>query len=316
MWIIWKPSSWMDGSNPTWRLVLLRSLSLGDFVSPHSVHYTRTLKNLSFSLYTVSHHTPCNLQASIPICTFIFTRYIRTKMASSKQVELKRKMSSFNKLKPDDFAKLVEEELGEPGVAKIMESNEITPDIVPLLTKQDLKECEFSSLGQRLRVLQCIRLLQQKSRSRKRDEIVWESDRFEECCAPSSDKRWTFPMFMQCCGSQKTHYTLTASSIKIDFTEDKVCLGFFCQCLGEERTTQHIDLSFVKDVSLRHKASAGICCCCCCTPGMDHIDVTHINDKARGCHMQLEGGQGDLVAKKILDCREEAQLDEATGMER
>lgn len=178
------------------------------------------------------------------------------------------------------------EQIGLGIFAQQFTEHQITGDLLPLLSKEELKDMGIGLVGPRTQLLKHIFKLKLRYQNVQRNRVVWEALEKQHC--------------LEGCFEPPDKYTLTNSSLKMTekvYPFGKLC-GICCGCKGTKINT--IDIGGVKDVDA---ASAQACGCC----GHDevYIDAEGL-EKGRQV-MRLQLGMAPTTVKMIRDTIEETQ---------
>lgn len=177
--------------------------------------------------------------------------------------------------------------------AEQFQAHQISGDVLPLLTLQELKDMGINFVGPRTHLLKHINKLKRQFRNLQRNKVLWEGkeERYANPCEACIDH------VQSCCvPDPPDKYTLTNSTIKL--TEKVFPYGKLCRCACKGSKMNTIDLSMVKDVDA---SSAQTCCF-----GRDEL---YIDAEGESCTstMFLPLGTAPDAVKMIRDAVEASQ---------
>ena len=179
-------------------------------------------------------------------------------------------------------------------------NHKISGEVAPRLSDQDLKEMGIASIGDRKRFIKALEDLQKHQRRLDREKVVWEGQEvlwfscWEACCTT-------------CCGCfpvDPATYKLTGTHLIIKTHYPPRCGPVRC-CCATEFDVDNTDLTHLVDADVKGLSPPCWQQICCCGKPRDHIEIKTNGDGEK--LLKLEKGQGEVVAKKILNQVEEAQ---------
>lgn len=177
--------------------------------------------------------------------------------------------------------------------AQQFQDHQISGDVLPLLTLQELKDMGINFVGPRTHLLKHINKLKRQYKNLQRNKILWEGkeERYANPC------EMAFDYFVSCCMPDPADkYQLTNSSIKL--TEKVFPYGKLCRCICKGSKINTIDLSMVKDVDA---TSTQTCCY-----GRDELHVDAEGEDGTNI-MFLPLGTAPNAIKMIRDAVEGSQ---------
>ena len=179
---------------------------------------------------------------------------------------------------------------------KHFREHEITGDILPMLTLNELKDMSVQLVGPRTQLLRKIAKVKRAYVNYQRNRPLWSGleERYNNPCECIGD------YFMSCClPDPPDKYSLTSSHVKL--THKVYPMGKLLKCCSKGTKMNSIDLSLVVDVDF---ASNQTCC-----GGRDTVIVQHEKD-SDSATLFVTLGEGPNVSRMIRDAVEENQANE------
>jgi len=173
------------------------------------------------------------------------------------------------------------------------QEHQISGEVLPLLTRDELREMGIGFIGPRAHLLMHINKLKRQYHNVQRNKLIWEGaeERYENPCECCCDH------VASCCmPDPPSKYALTNSSLKIG--EKVFPMGKACRCISKGSKINTVDLSMIKDVDA---TSAQQCCF-----GRDTIHIDAEGDA--NVHMFLPLGSAPTIIKMVRDAIESSQV--------
>jgi len=172
------------------------------------------------------------------------------------------------------------------------QQHQISGEVLPLLTRDELREMGINFVGPRAHLLMHINKLKRQYNNAQRNKVIWEGQEalYETPCEACCDYT------ASCCmPDPPSKYTLTNSTLRIG--EKVFPMGKACRCCMKGNKINTVDLSMVKDVD---SFSAQQCCF-----GRDTVQVETDHET---CWMHVALGTAPEVIKMVRDAVEASQV--------
>lgn len=178
---------------------------------------------------------------------------------------------------------------------------------VVLLSPSDLEQMGIACIGDRLGIQQELRVLKSAARQAQRNAVVAEHfEAYPGSCFEQAIRTTCCPCF---CPWERSHFSLTSSTLKIRNYHVQRCFGCSCTCFGGRWATDTVRLDRIVDVDTIVTVKG--CACCSerkCTVEVTSQAGTHAeSDESRitSSVMLLDAPEGEVFAQQIRD-----QMDE------
>ena len=176
--------------------------------------------------------------------------------------------------------------------AEVFVSNNITGQVAPSLTDENLKEMGISVVGDRLRIIQALQQLKASQAQQDREKVVWQGEEvlyvswFHQCCSTCGG----------CCPQDASTYTLRSNHLEIK-TVHPCRLGPITCCCGERYDIDNIDLSEVTDTDVEGVPPGCLQQVCCCGDTLEHVKIQTSSEGEKVLILHKDVGQD--VARRL-----------------
>ena len=179
-------------------------------------------------------------------------------------------------------------------------AHEITGDILPILTVEELREMGIATIGPRTYLVKCLKKLKSAYLNKKRNETIWEGkEQLHTCCIPLDV---ALDYITSCCLPDPPDvYTLTGAHIKI--TEKVYPMGRVCRFCARGSKLNTIDLTYIHDVDSTSEQT--------CWGGFDTVYITPEDEPQT--KMKVKLGTGPGIVKMVRDGIENCQQRDGRG---
>ena len=179
--------------------------------------------------------------------------------------------------------------------AEIFVNNNITGEVAPNLTDENLKEMGIDSVGDRIRIRNALEGLRKSHAQTKEEEVLWTGTEvlyfswFHAACTTCCG----------CCPKDPSIYSLRANHLEIK-TVSPCRLGpIRCctMCCAEKYHIDNIDLSKVSDADVKGVPPGCLQQTCCCAETQEHVTLLTNNEGDKV--LKLHKDEGQQVARRI-----------------
>jgi len=180
--------------------------------------------------------------------------------------------------------------------------NKVDGSIVHLLGPEELKEMGIDKIGDRLKLQQILGTLQRATIRKQRERIIWtgKEDLYNSRCSEN---------ILTCCGCNvmdPSFYSLSNTHLKLKSYDYWRC-GPIILCCGHSYGIDHIDLSYINDIDVEGEPPSCFDCFCC-----GHTQETvHLTSRQGNKSLTMREGEGQELVKLL-----QTQIDVIERMER
>ena len=196
------------------------------------------------------------------------------------------------------------ESKGLGNYGEVFIANDITGEVAPNLTDQNLREMGVSSIGDRIRIRETLQTLRQSKAMKQREQVLWEGREVlyfswvHRLCATGCG----------CCPNDPSTYSLRRNHLEIKTVNPCRFGPIACCscCCGPKYEIDSVDLSQITDADVKGVPPNCIAQTCCCGDTQEHVVIT---TKAEGAKiLRLKKNEGQQVARRIKNQVESMQV--------
>lgn len=198
---------------------------------------------------------------------------------------------------------------GFEDIAQVFVAHGINGATLPAINDLYLKEMGIQSLGRRTNVYAAILKMKAIERAEWRQEMVWEDEEYRNCCPGCCIVRLPpcFPCFCHSVNGYPDQYRMTNAKLtKIKKKQNRcVCLcldGIFC---GHNMSSETVDISDIKDVTVLHSDSNSPCS----RSAVAEV-VVGVGYEGHQLTMTVDPRQAQRVSTILMNAKEEAVVNE------